>query len=83
MVAHVKVVAIYQPLFSTKSTPLTVVFPPIKTIAEMCIRDSTDEQLAQYVDSIISTQSTGVDIISGATTDCQAIVTAIVRAFAG
>ena len=43
----------------------------------------TDEQLAQYVDSIISTQSTGVDIISGATTDCQAIVTAIVRAFAG
>lgn len=42
----------------------------------------TDEQLAGYVAAIIDSQSADVDIVSGATVDCQAIVTAIAQAFA-
>ena len=42
----------------------------------------TDEQLAEYVNSIIDSQSTEVDVIAGATIDCQAIATALVQAFA-
>ena len=42
----------------------------------------TDEQLAEYVGAIIASQSADVDIISGATVDCQAIGTAIGQAFA-
>ncbi len=41
----------------------------------------TDEQLASYVGSILSSQSASVDIVSGATVDCQAIVNAIAQAF--
>ena len=42
----------------------------------------TDEQLAEYVGAIIANQSADVDIVSGATVDCQAIGTAIGQAFA-
>ena len=42
----------------------------------------TDEQLAEYVGAIIASQSADVDIVSGATVDCQAIGTAIGQAFA-
>ena len=42
----------------------------------------TDEQLAGYVAAILDSQSADVDIVSGATVDCQAIVTAITQAFA-
>ncbi len=42
----------------------------------------TDDQLASYIASIIDSQSTSVDIVTGATVDCQAIVTALVQAFA-
>lgn len=48
-------------------------------------RDSmliTDEQLEDYVGAILEAQSVNVDIISGATVDCQAIGTAIGQAFA-
>ena len=47
--------------------------------AEMFI---TDEQLEQYVGAIIAGQSADVDVVAGATIDCQAIVTAITQAFA-
>ena len=33
----------------------------------------TDEQLAEYVGAVIDSQSTDVDVIAGATIDCQAI----------
>ena len=43
----------------------------------------TDEQLAGYCRrAIIASQSADVDIVSGATVDCQAIGTAIGQAFA-
>ncbi|WP_102409935.1 FAD-dependent oxidoreductase [Beduinella massiliensis] len=42
----------------------------------------TDEQLEQYVGAILASQSADVDIVSGATIDCQAIGTAIAQAFA-
>ena len=42
----------------------------------------TDEQLEDYVGAILEAQSVNVDIISGATVDCQAIGTAIGQAFA-
>ena len=42
----------------------------------------TDEQLAEYVNSVIDSQSTDVDVIAGATIDCQAIATALIQAFA-
>ena len=42
----------------------------------------TDDQLAEYVGAIIANQSADVDIVSGATVDCQAIGTAIGQAFA-
>lgn len=48
-------------------------------------RDSmiiTDEQLSEYIGAIIESQDAAVDIISGATTDCQAIGNAIGQAFA-
>lgn len=41
----------------------------------------TDEQLAEYVSAIIEAQRADVDIISGATVDCQAIGTALGQAF--
>ena len=47
--------------------------------AEMLI---TDEQLEQYVGAIIAGQSPDVDVVAGATIDCQAIATAIAQAFA-
>ena len=42
----------------------------------------TDEQLAEYTGAIIAAQSADVDIVAGATVDCQAIGTAIGQAFA-
>ena len=42
----------------------------------------TDEQLAEYVNAVIDSQSTDVDVIAGATIDCQAIATALIQAFA-
>ncbi len=42
----------------------------------------TDEQLEQYVGAILASQSADVDIVSGATIDCQAIGTALAQAFA-
>ena len=42
----------------------------------------TDEQLAEYTGAIIASQSADVDIVAGATVDCQAIGTAIGQAFA-
>ena len=42
----------------------------------------TDEQLAEYVNAVIDSQSTDVDVIAGATVDCQAIATALIQAFA-
>ncbi|MDO4351424.1 MAG: FAD-binding protein [Eubacteriales bacterium] len=42
----------------------------------------TDEQLAQYVSAVIDSQSADVDVVAGATIDCQAIATAIAQAFA-
>ena len=42
----------------------------------------TDEQLATYVGAILEAQSVSVDIIAGATIDCQAIGTALGQAFA-
>lgn len=48
-------------------------------------RDSmliTDEQLATYVGAILAAQSADVDIVAGATIDCQAIGTALGQAFA-
>ena len=41
----------------------------------------TDEQLAEYVGAIIANQSADVDIVSGATVDCQAITGGIMTAF--
>ena len=41
----------------------------------------TDEQLAAYTAAIIEAQSADVDIVAGATVDCQAIGTAIGQAF--
>ena len=41
----------------------------------------TEEQLEQYVSAIIESQSADVDIVSGATIDCQAIGTALAQAF--
>ena len=42
----------------------------------------TDEQLAEYVNAVIDSQSTDVDVIAGATIDCQAIATALIQTFA-
>ena len=42
----------------------------------------TDEQLAEYTGAIIAAQDPNVDIVAGATVDCQAIGTAIGQAFA-
>lgn len=41
----------------------------------------TDEQLAAYTGAIIEAQDPNVDIVAGATVDCQAIGTAIGQAF--
>ena len=41
-----------------------------------------DEQFAAFTKQIIETQDMGVDAVSGATVDCQAIGTAIGQAFA-
>ena len=40
------------------------------------------KKFAEYVGAIIANQSADVDIVSGATVDCQAIGTAIGQAFA-
>ena len=64
---------------------ITVAGGKIENIEITGGRDSmliTDEQLAEYVGAIIASQSADVDIISGATVDCQAIGTAIGQAFA-
>ena len=50
--------------------------------AARAAKNITDEQLAEYVGAIIANQSADVDIVSGATVDCQAIGTAIGQAFA-
>lgn len=42
----------------------------------------TDEQLSEYSKAILDTQSTAVDVVSGATMDCQIIVDAITEMFA-
>ena len=42
----------------------------------------TAEQMAEYVTSIVTTQDAGVDVVAGATVDCQAIGTALNAAFA-
>ncbi|MDO5299537.1 MAG: FAD-binding protein [Clostridia bacterium] len=42
----------------------------------------TDEQLSDYVGAILEAQRADVDIVSGATVDCQAIGTALGQAFA-
>ena len=64
---------------------ITVAGGKIENIEITGGRDSmliTDEQLAEYVGAIIASQSADVDIVSGATVDCQAIGTAIGQAFA-
>ena len=64
---------------------ITVAGGKIENIEITGGRDSmliTDEQLAEYVGAIIANQSADVDIVSGATVDCQAIGTAIGQAFA-
>lgn len=42
----------------------------------------TDEQLAEYVQALVENQSIAVDVVAGATVDCQAITEAITQAFA-
>ena len=42
----------------------------------------TAEQLTEYITAIVDAQSIGVDVIAGATVDCQAIGTGINEAFA-
>ena len=42
----------------------------------------TDEQFAQYTGAIIAAQDPNVDIVAGATVDCQAIGAGINEAFA-
>ena len=41
----------------------------------------TDEQLQQYADAFIKSQSMGVDAVSGATVDSQAIASGLIQAF--
>ncbi len=41
----------------------------------------TEDQFAEYADAIVAAQSSEVDIISGATVDCQAIQEALTLAF--
>ena len=42
----------------------------------------TEEQFAEYTGAIIAAQDPNVDIVAGATVDCQAIGTGINEAFA-
>ena len=44
-------------------------------------RNLTDEQFAEFAKNIIDTQSMGVDAISGATIDSQAITGGLMTAF--
>ena len=42
----------------------------------------TAEQLAAYTDAIVATQDVTIDMVAGATVDCQAVTSALTAAFA-
>ena len=77
--------AVVDGLHDKIEVSLTVADGKLTDIAITGGRDTmfiTDEQLAAYTGAIIEAQDPNVDIVAGATVDCQAIGTAIGQAFA-